>query len=151
MVPVVEGHPGSVPHQAHGAHHGLAARNACGEWVGERGQLGAGAPHGHSALSPAPAAQETQVHVRTPYERCVPAQLSPGEDSGHTPREHLRSSPKGIPDALAPYPALPASAPPPRSSPVKGPCWEPPGAMKLRGTWGVPLTYSCGKGPLAPA
>ena len=34
MVPVVEGHPGPAAHQAHGAHHGLAARNACGAGPG---------------------------------------------------------------------------------------------------------------------
>lgn len=36
------------------------------------------------------------------------------------------------------------------SLPVNVPCWELVGEIKLRGTCGVPLIYSCGKGPLGP-
>lgn len=31
MIPVIEGHAAPPPHQTHGTHHGLAARDACGK------------------------------------------------------------------------------------------------------------------------
>lgn len=63
----------------------------------------------------------------------TPGPLSPGPTETTEGRPHLRPGPLHSPG----------------SSPGKGPCWGPPGAMKLRGKWGVPLTYSCGKGPPA--
>lgn len=138
MVPVVEGHPGPAPHQAHGAHHGLAAGDAYGRRVQGRSQTQCPLPNS--------AAQGAQVQASKFYLISIPARLSPRDASGHTPQEILRPHPKSIP--------APGTLPPPGclgSLPGKGPCWEPPGAMKLRGTWGVPLTYSCGKGPVAPA
>lgn len=88
MVPVVEGHPGPAAHQAHGAHHGLAARNACGGVGGMPGGKeawsGARAPHGHGMLSPAPLPRRpSQAQERKPHLTGVP--------SGRLRRAQLKS------------------------------------------------------------
>lgn len=132
VVPVIEGHSAPAPHQAHRAHHGLATGDACrGEgarWV--RARPPTDTAHALWLLLPV----SPRLRWASPVLSLPPQAPLP------TPSVSLTRSPHTLP-RLAHGSFLP----------VKGPCCELPGAMKLRGTWGVPLTYSCGKGPLAPA
>ena len=75
VVPVVEGHPGPAAHQAHGTHHGLATRNACGRGAGgHEAWSGARAPHGHRVLSPAPLPRRpNHAQKRKPHVTGVPS------------------------------------------------------------------------------
>lgn len=51
MIPVIEGHAAPPSHQAHGTHHGLAARDACGKSkAGQNEQTPTLGPDAHEML-----------------------------------------------------------------------------------------------------